>query len=224
MEKDVKIYKQRGDTCASACMMMALEYFKVMEKANWYDEKRYYRIYGSRYLSGTPFSALAFHFSKNGLDTKIFHQDSNLFNNDRNVLSDVDFQYAMREYKEMLDRAKLNGTDVINGIKIDSKLIKDELESGNIVIVAGELFQGCYHAVLISGYDNNQFIICDPLYKTKQIKTEEELNKFMDTSIGKWFISVNNNSKNKGELLSTLNQFDEETQNIMRSENKIRSL
>ncbi len=194
MEKNVDVYKQRGDTCAVACMMMALEYFKVMEKANWYDEKRYYRIYGSKYLSGTPFSALAFHFSKNGLDTRLFHEDLSLFNNNNNAIDKRVFQLAMTEYKNLLERAKLVGTNVFNGIKIDAQLIREELEKGYLVILAGEIIGG-YHAILISGYNDNVFIVCDPLYKSKQIKTEEELNRFMDTSIGKWFISVSNNSK-----------------------------
>ena len=145
MDKNVRIYKQRGDTCAIACMMMALEYFEVMEKANWYDEKRYYRIYGSKYMSGTPFSALAFHFSKNGLDTSLYHEDLNLFNNNKGALSKEDFQFAMSEYTEMLDRAKMNGANIINGITINSQLIRKELEKGNIVIVAGEI-PGAYHA------------------------------------------------------------------------------
>ena len=59
MDKDVRPYKQRGDTCAIACMMMVLEYYKVIPKANWYDERRLYRLYGSKYMDGTPFSALA---------------------------------------------------------------------------------------------------------------------------------------------------------------------
>ena len=73
MNKNVKPYKQRKDTCAIACMMMVLEYYGVIEKANWYDERRLYRIYGSKYLSGTPFSALAFHLAKNCLKTTIYH-------------------------------------------------------------------------------------------------------------------------------------------------------
>ncbi|MGM9834394.1 MAG: C39 family peptidase [Bacilli bacterium] len=223
MEKKVRLYKQRGDTCAIACMMMALEYFGVMEKANWYDERRYYRIYGSKYMSGTPFSALAFHFSKNGLDTTLYHEDLTLFNNDKGALSKENFQFAMSEYKEILDRAKLMGTNVVNGIKINSQLIRKELEKGNLAIVAGEI-PGGYHAILISGYDDNKFIVCDPLFKTKQLKAKEELDEFMNTSIGKWFISVNNNSKNKNRLLSNLDKFNDEANNMMKSDDKIRRL
>lgn len=196
MNNNVRPYKQRGDTCAIACMMMTLEYFGVMEKANWYDERRYYKIYGSKYMIGTPFSALAFHFSKNGLDTTLYHEDLTLFNNDKNALSKEDFKLAMSEYTEMLDRAKLTGANVVNGVKINSQFIRKELEQGNLVIVAGEI-PGAFHAILISGYDENKFIVCDPLFKTKQLKTTEELDAFMNTSIGKWFISVNNKTKKK---------------------------
>ena len=223
MEKDVKVYKQRGDTCAIACMMMAMEYFNLMEKANWYDERRYYRIYGSKYMSGTPFSALAFHFSKNGLDTTLYHEDETLFNNNKGALSNEDFQFAMSEYIEMLNKAKMTGTNVINGIKINSQLVREELEKGNLVIVAGEI-RGGYHAILVSGYDNNKFIVCDPLFKTKQFKNQEELDEFMNTSIGKWFISVNNKTKNKNQLLSNLDKFNEEANEMMKSNDRIRRL
>lgn len=189
MDKNIKPYKQRGDTCAIACMMMALEYFKIIEKANWYDERRYYRIYRSKYMSGTPFSALAYHFSKNGLKTSLYHEDKNLFNNNKNVLTNEDFNLAMNEYKEMLERAKITGTKVINGIKINTDLIKELIDKDNIIILAGET-SGCFHAILISGYDNNNFIVCDPLYKTKQIRNEKEINEFIITSNGKWFIAV----------------------------------
>lgn len=223
MEKNVRIYKQRGDTCAIACMMMALEYFNVMEKANWYDERRYYKIYGSKYMSGTPFSALAYHFSKNGLDTTLYHEDTTLFHNSKNALNEEDFQLAMKEYIEMLNRAKSKGAKVINGIQINNHLIRKELENGNLVIAAGEI-KGGYHAILISGYDENKFIICDPLFKTKQIKTEEELNAFMNTSIGKWFISVNNKTKKQDALLSNLDKFNDEANNFMKSDSKSRRI
>ncbi|MBR3162190.1 MAG: C39 family peptidase [Bacilli bacterium] len=223
MDKNVRPYKQRGDTCAIVCMMMALEYFDIMKKANWYDERRYYRIYGSKYMSGTPFSALAFHFSKNGLDTTLYHEDLTLFNNNKGALSKEDFQFAMSEYKEILNRAKLTGTNVINGIKINSQLIRKELEQGKLVIVAGEI-PGAYHAILISGYDENKFIVCDPLFKTKQLKTQEELDKFMNTSIGKWFISVDNKTKKKNQLLTNLDKFSDDANKMMKTNNKARKL
>lgn len=189
MDKNVRPYKQRRDSCAIACMLMALEYYKIIEKANWYDERKFYRIYGSKYIPGTPFSALAYHFSKKGLDTTIYHSEENLFKNDKKVFEENVFDLVMDEYKEYLERAISKGTKVINGIDINVNLLKQKVMDGNIVILALEL-QGGYHAILISGYEDNHFIVCDPLYKNKQQRTVEEIERFMNTSIGKWFISI----------------------------------
>lgn len=193
MDKNVRPYKQRGDTCAIVCMMLVLEYYKIIDKANWYDERRLYKIYGSKYMSGTPFSALAYHMSKNGLNVMLYHEDINLFNNNYGLLDNYDFEFAMNEYKENLNIAKKSGTTVINGIDINVNLLKEMLDEDNLIILAGEL-SGRYHAILLIGYDDKGFIVCDPLYKDKQVRTFEEIEKYMDTSIGKWFISVNDNS------------------------------
>ena len=196
MIKNVRVYKQRGDTCAVCCMMMAMEFYKKMEKANWYEEKRLYNVYHSKYLPGTPFSALAYHLSKNGIDTEIYHSDSKVFNNDQGVLSSHEFNLAMDEYKEYLDMAGKNGTKIINGIDISADLLKEKLMLGKLVILAGEV-PGGYHAILLCGYENDNFIVCNPLYKEQRTMTTAQINQFMDTSIGKWFISVDNNVKEK---------------------------
>ncbi len=214
MDKNVRPYKQKGDTCAIVCMMMVLEYYKVIEKANWYDERRLYKIYGSKYMSGTPFSALAFHMAKNGLKVTIYHENKDLFENSHNVLSNEDFEFAMNEYKEYLDYAKNKGVKILNGTPINTDVLKRKLQDGNLVILAGEIF-GVYHAILLTGYDENGFIVCDPLYKTKQTRTFEEIENFMNTSIGKWFITVNDKTKEKEKLISNLDKFTEEAKDFM---------
>ena len=120
----------------------------------------------------------------------------------------------MDEYKEHLEFAKNYGTKIKNGVDITAEFVKSELEKGNLVILAGELAGG-YHAILVSGYDNDKFIICDPLYRNKQIKTTRELESFMNTGIGKWFISVNNNTKEKDDLLNNLDNFNKEATDIL---------
>lgn len=169
MDKDVRPYKQRGNTCAIVCMIMVLEYYKVIPKANWYDERRLYRIYGSKYLSGTPFSALAFYMSKNGLATTIYHEYQELFNNDQGVIDQNDFEFAMDEYKEYLKYAENKGTKIVNGMDITIDVLKQKLQNGNLVILAGEI-PGAYHAILLTGYNQNGFKVCDPLYKKSKIK------------------------------------------------------
>ena len=192
-DRDVKVYKQKGNTCAIACMMMVLEYYHIIEKANWYDEKRLFRIYGSKWISGTPFSALAYHFAKNGLEATLFHSKYNLFENKKNILTDEEFTLAMKEYKEFLKRAKENGTTTKNGIDINPLFLKQKLEEGFLIILAGQL-SNQFHAILISGYEDDTFIIWDPLFKDKQRKTFQEIEKFMDTDIGKWCITVKEKS------------------------------
>ena len=210
MDKNIRPYKQRGDTCAIVCMMMVLEYYKVIEKANWYDERRLYRIYGSKYMSGTPFSALVFHMAKNGLDTVIYHENNNLFTNENGKLNNLDFNMAMEEYREYLNFAEKKGTNILNGININAKLLKQQLEDGNLIILAGEISSG-YHSILLTGYDKDNFIVCDPLYKEKQIRSFEEIENFMNTSIGRWFIAVNDNTKEKDASISNLDKFNEDS-------------
>ena len=209
MDKDVRPYKQRGDTCAIVCMMMVLEYYKIIPKANWYDERRLYRIYGSKYMSGTPFSALAFYMSKKGLETTICHENQELFKNNQGIIDEIDFNFAMDEYKEYLKYAENNGTKIVNGVNINIDVLKQKLQDGNLVILAGEL-SGGYHAILLTGYDKNEFKVCDPLYKIKQSRTFDEIEKFMNTSIGKWFISVNDKTKEKENLINNLENFNDE--------------
>ena len=62
------------------------------------------------------------------------------------------------------------------------------------------------------------------IYHLLDLKTSEELDEFMDTSIGKWFISVNNKLKSKNELLSNLDKFSSDANIMMKSDDKIRRL
>lgn len=189
MEKNIRMYRQRGDTCAIACMMMVLEYYGIIEKATWYDERRFYKIYGSKYIPGTPFSAVAYHFAKNGLLPSVYHEDKNLFCNDEHILDEEEFKLALEEYKEFLERAVANGAKVVSGIEINTSLIKAKLREENMIILAGRI-PGGYHAILIVDYNNDKFVVYDPLYKNEQFRTEQELSVFMNTNIGKWLICV----------------------------------
>ncbi len=218
MEKDVRVYKQRGDTCAIACLMMALEYFGVMEKANWYDEKRLYRVYRSNYMAGTPFAALAYHFAKNNINTEIIHSEKNLFKNDKGLIDSETFESAMDEYKDLLKLAEENGASIKNGVDINSDTIINKLKEGNLVILAGEI-SDVFHAVLACGYDKDEIILCDPLYKNKVRKKKEEIDSFINTSIGKWMISINNMNKRK-DLLNSLDTFNSTADKLLKKESK----
>ena len=55
----------------------------------------------------------------------------------------------------------------------------------------------------------------NPLYNTKQSRTFDEIEKFMNTSIGKWLISVNDKTKEKENLINNLEKFNDEAQMLM---------
>lgn len=158
--------------------------------------KKYYRSYKSQFMEGTPFSALAGHFAKNDLDTEIIHSENNMFDNSKKLLSDDVFENTIKEYTSFLDIAKKKGAKVNNGCNISCDLIREKLENDKMVILAGYC-NNYLHAILICGYDDDKFIVCDPLYKYKQTKTYNEINDFMNTPLGKWCVVVGEKHTNK---------------------------
>ena len=189
MEKEIKSYQQRGNTCAIVCMLMVLEYYDFIPEINKYYENKYYRIYKSKYMEGTPLGALAWHFAKNGLDTEIVHSNKEIFNNDKGFIDKSIYDNLMEEYKTFLRQAERVGARIHNGIDLNPNLIKEKLELGYLVILAGEVDKAL-HTVLISKYKNNMYVISNPLYKEKQLWSEEKIIKYMDTEIGRWGIFV----------------------------------
>lgn len=187
MEKNIKLYKQHGNTCGIACMLMILEYYGII-KANKYYEKKYYNIYKSHFLDGVPFSAIAYHLVKQNLVVSIFHSEKYLFKKNDYLDSSM-FESLINEYKMFLKSAKEKNLKIVNRIEIDCNLLKEKLDDNNFIILAGQIDNNL-HAILLSGYIDNNFIVYDPLESNKQIKSFNEINTFMNTSIGKWFITV----------------------------------
>lgn len=192
MEKNIKHYKQRGNTCAICCMLMVLNYYNVIDKINWYDERRLNRIYKSKYIDGVPFSAILYHLSKNNLDVSIYHSENNLFRNN-NVFNDETFDLLLNEYNEFLDNAIKYGVKVYKEVNINIELLKEKLSDNNLIILASQM-DNIYHSIFLSECVDNGFIVHDPLNKDKKLMSYNEIDKYMSTNIGKWFIVVNDKS------------------------------
>ena len=192
MKKNIKHYKQRGNTCAICCMLMVLSCYNVIDKINWYDERRLYRIYKSKYIDGVPFSAILYHLSKNNLDVSIYHSENNLFKNS-NVFNDETFELLLNEYNVFLDNSIKYGAKVYKGVNVNIKLLKEKLSENNLIMLAGKI-DNIYHSILLSEYVDNGFIVHDPLDKDKKIMSYNEINNYMNTNIGKWFIIINDKS------------------------------
>lgn len=191
IEFNIKPYKQHRNNCAIACMLMILEYYQIISKANYFYEKEYEKRYHSRHMDGTPFSAIAYHLSKNHLKVKLIHSEQSYFTNQTHFLLDHVFQNTMQEYQSYLNGVIEMGGEVKTGVDLTVSFLKEQLQNGYLIISAGMVGK-VLHAILICGYDFDKFIICDPLYRKRQIKSQEELETFMSTPIGKWCILVKN--------------------------------
>ena len=189
MKKEIKPYKQTGPTCAIACMMMVLHYNGLLDSYSNEEETRLYEMYKSKSMGGTPFSALAFHLGKSGLKTELYHSEKNYFSIEKKLISEYIFNYALEEYKEYISKAKKIGLKIYNEINIDIDLLKEKLNEGKLLIVAGKK-ENFLHAILICEYDEKGFFLYDPLQTKKLHKSYAYIKKFMETEIGKWFLSI----------------------------------
>lgn len=207
MEKKVQTYKQTFDSCAIVCMLSVLKYYNKIDRIDLEKEKSYFNKYKSKHLIGTPFSAIAYELSLNDLSVNIYHSSNSLFENNNNYISSNLFDNGMQEYKFHLNKAVKKGTEVFNGINIDSNFLLDQLKSNKLIILAGN--SGKYlHAILLCGYKCNNFIVFDPLIGKKKILSSIELESFMRTNIGTWCISIKNRTLKKDKLMDDLNYFD----------------
>lgn len=117
-------------------------------------------------------------------------------NHNHNYMQEYIYDEAMKEYKIFLDRAVAWGAKVKNGINISIESLKKYLDKENLVILAGE-HSSYLHVILLIGYNEQGFIACDPLYNKKQVKSFNEIDKFMDTPLGKWCLAVKKNNVKK---------------------------
>lgn len=190
MEKNIKPLRQKGPTCAVICMLMILDYYKKIPKINWYDERNYYKRLKSRYIEGTPLSAIAMILAKNNLETILLHSEKDYFSNKYSFLDKYTYSKLMEEYKMFAQNAQNEGAIIKNNedINID-KLIK-YLKKDYLIILSG-MVGNTLHAILITDYEDI-FYVCNPLFNEKQYMSKNEVEKYMQTPIGKWCILVKN--------------------------------
>ena len=186
--KNIKPYKQNGNTCAICCMLMIYEYFNIINKPNKLYEREYYRKYKSKYINGVHYSLVTYQFAKKGLKVKLIHSEKNMFKNN-NYFDNKLFNNLMEEYNSYINAALEEGTELENGTIINVNLLKEYLNNDNLIILAGQV-NNILHSILLIEYENNKFIVCDPLFKEIQYRTSNEIELFMNTPIGKWCIII----------------------------------
>ena len=186
--KEVIHYRQHGSTCVVCCMLMLLEYYGVISKVIKYDESRLFKKLKSSYMEGTPFSAAAWYLAKEGLMCELIHSQEKVFKND-NYIDDETYDCLMDEYLKWCEYSINKGVIINNGVDISCYLLKEKIDCGNKIILAGMVGK-ILHAILIEGYNDESFVVCDPLKKEKELVKYNQIEEFMNTPLGKWCICV----------------------------------
>lgn len=162
MCKNIKLYRQHGPTCAIASLMMLMNYYGVIDKCNRLIERELYRKYKSKLIDGAHFSGIAYYLQKNRIDVELLHSESQYFSNNKGYMPEM--EYILNEYKEFIENSNIKTYCNVN---ITPDFIRKELEDGKLIMLAGNAGKEL-HSVLVCGYNNNQFFICDPLLKERK--------------------------------------------------------
>jgi hypothetical protein len=212
MDKDVKSYLQTGNTCGAASLLMALNYYNHTDMTAK-NEMLIHNASKSILIEGSHFSGLALQAVENNLDVEIIHSDKEMFSNNQGFFTEETYVKLMEEYRHFANQAESGGAVVTNGINIDSEYVREQLDKGKIVIMAGMLRGGVLHAIVVSGFNEKGFIVLDPLVSKKKNLSQDQFNKFIDTPIGRWGLLLSKKygavTKLQSDLLNFRTQAEE---------------
>ena len=196
MRKKLRFYKQHSmETCGPACMLMLLDLYGKIEYPTQKQELKLYSLYRSKAFKGVNGAAIANCLSRNGLDVHLVHSSPRMMDNRDGYFPEELFAALLAEYRA--EAEKCDSKIIIStGVGITCETLRQELDAGRQIILetiipgdADGIHDHVLHWVVVYGYEGDLFHICDPL--SSKIKlTAQELEHYMDTPIGKIYISV----------------------------------
>lgn len=196
MRKKIRFYKQHTmETCGPACMLMLLDLYGKIEYPTPKQEMKLYSLYRSKAYMGMNSAAVANCLSRNGLDVRLVHASPQRMDNRDGYFSDELFAALLAEYRS--EEVKCSGkVSVTSGVEINCDLLRQELDAGRQIILetfvpgdADGIHNHVLHWIVVYGYEGELFHVCDPL--SSKIKlTAAELERYMDTPIGKTYLAV----------------------------------
>lgn len=196
MRKKIRFFRQHtSETCGASCALMILDLYRKVQYPTEKQELKLYEIYRFRAFRGITGAALARCLAQNNLDVRLIHSAEQMLEN-RNGYFEPDLYQSLRdEYSAMLDSCA-HLIDVRNGADITCESLIRELDEGRQLILecvvpgnADGVHTEVLHWILVYGYEDGEFLACDPLCSKIRL-TEEEIAHDMDTPIGKILISV----------------------------------
>ena len=199
MKHRIRFFKQHSnETCGIACALILLDYYdrKVSYPTTKMETKLYTKYKFAALKKGVPGPQLACLLAKNKLDVKLCHSSENILENLGGYFAPEIFDAFLREYTAKLEEYK-GLFSFEKGTEISPDTIKAELSKNRQVIVetlvpgnADGVHDHVLHWILVYGFNDGEFLIVDTDYDKKTTLTEDELEGFMDTPIGKIIISV----------------------------------
>lgn len=215
LHKNVKPYAQTGLTCGAVSLLMVFDYYRILE-ANEDNEALIHSKSNSAYIDGNHFSGLALEAVKRGLETQLIHSHPQMFGNN-GLMSNSVFQDLMTEYNDYLGEAVSLGTKVKNGAVISVDSIRKLLEEDYLVIIAGQTGQ-YLHALLAVGYNQDGIIVRDPYDVRIYVKNRSELERFMDSSLGKWVLAIRRSQGFLEKLRIEIPKYERRAKDYLNSE------
>ena len=195
MRKKLRFYKQHSmETCGPACMLMLLDLYGKIEYPTQKQELKLYSLYRSKAFKGVNGAAIANCLSKNGLDVHLVHSSPRMMDNRDGYFPEELFAALLAEYRSECEKGA--GRVSVSGAEISCNTLRQELDAGRQIILetiipgdADGIHDHVLHWVVVYEYEGDLFHVCDPL--SSKIKlTAQELEHYMDTPIGKIYISV----------------------------------
>lgn len=212
MIRNVHLFPQgTQDSCACACLVMVLDYFSLA-KANRTLENEIYSSACAESIPGTHMSGLMKKASSYGLETLLVHSSSDLFSNEQTFFENSLFETLMVTYRDFLKNLNQN-EQVLKGVNISSEYLLGLIKKGYLIILAGG--KGIFHAVLLVGYDQDGFVVLDPLSNKRQHWSKERVISFSKTVIGSWCLALKKDDRNVQRLLDEIPRFTHQAETYL---------
>lgn len=190
LNKQVKPWRQHGPTCSAACFVAVANHFGV-GKLNETFEFAVAQASRSYLIAGQHYSGIASQAVGMGLEVILLHSAQHFFDNMGNFFSDDLFKALVREYRSYLNLVENNQRLVVKcGAEITKKALRNYLEQGYLVMIAGVFGDDNLHSKLLIGYNATGFIVIDPLRGQAQQESYSNIEHFMDTKVGRWAMAI----------------------------------
>lgn len=196
MRRKIRFFHQHSmETCGPACMLMLLDLYGKIEYPTQKQEMKLYHLYRSQAFRGVSGAALANALSRNGLSVHLVHSSPQMMDNQSGYFPGKLFDQLLAEYRTEAEKCR-DRIRISTGASVTCASLRQELDAGRQIILetiipgdADGLHDHALHWIVLYGYENDVFLVCDPL-SSKIRLTEAELENYMNTPIGRIFVSV----------------------------------